>query len=71
MASSLSISPQPVMPASVEIFTNTQEFLRTKDSILVTLMVSFGPTCGRVGLLRAPRGVETERGGAAKQSAEP
>ena len=32
------------MPASVEIFTKTQEFLRTKDSILVTLMASFGPT---------------------------
>ena len=44
LASSLSISPQPVMPASVEILTNTQEFFRTKVSILVTLMLSFGPT---------------------------
>src|ERR1041384_280875 len=43
-ASSLSISPQPTIPASVEIFTNTQEFFRTKDSTLVTLTLSFGPT---------------------------
>ena len=32
------------MPASVETFTNTQEFLRTNVSIFVTLMLSFGPT---------------------------
>jgi hypothetical protein len=47
----LSISPQPVTPASVEILTNTQEFFRTKDSILVTLMLSFGPTAA--ALLRS------------------
>ena len=32
------------MPASVEIFTKTQEFFRTNVSIFVTLMLSFGPT---------------------------
>ena len=44
LASSLSISPQPTMPASVETLTKTQEFVSTKVSILVTLIVSFGPT---------------------------
>src|SRR4051794_24495791 len=44
LASSLSISPQPVTPASVEILTNTQVFFRTKVSILVTLTLSLGPT---------------------------
>ena len=40
----MSISPQPTMPASVEILTKTHEFLSTKVSTLVTLMLSFGPT---------------------------
>ena len=31
------------MPASVEILTKTQEFLRTNVSILVTLIASLGP----------------------------
>ena len=45
LASSLSISPQPTMPASVEILTNTQEFFSTKVSSLVTLILSLGPIC--------------------------
>src|SRR5688572_17202848 len=36
------------MPASVEILTKTQEFVRTKVSILVTLILSLGPTWAAV-----------------------
>ena len=63
MASSLSISPQPVMPASVEILTKTQEFLRTNVSIFVTLILSFGPTGAALVRFAANGAIEAEQRG--------
>ena len=66
----MSISPQPTMPASVEILTKTQEFFRTKVSILVTLTLSFGPIGRSGGAFGREYAIKSEQGGGAEKSSK-
>ena len=49
------------MPASVEIFTKTHEFLRTNVSIFVTLIVVVRPDGGRIGAFGGEQRVQPEQ----------
>ena len=59
------------MPASVEILTKTQEFVRTNVSIFVTLTLSLGADLSRGGRLHCESGIETVQRAGTEDARQP